>query len=101
MRLPACFALLAGVGIALMSGGRRPLEGRARAAARAGLLVRGLLICAIGLALAYTQPDLEIILAFFGLYFIFAIPLLGLRPSVLWKVALGIALLIGAAVASR
>ncbi len=95
-RASATFALLAGVGIALMSGGERPVRGRARTAARAGLLVRGLLISTIGLALSYSEPGGEnsIILAFFGLYFIFAIPLVGLRRRALWGAAGTIALLV-------
>ena len=93
-RASATFALLAGVGIALMSGGQRPVRGRARTAARVGLLVRGLLVSAIGLALAYTDGNLDIILAYFGLFFIFAIPLLGLSARALWVAAFAIALLV-------
>src|SRR5690606_18319682 len=51
-RASALFAVLAGVSLALMSGGPRPLVGRDLRAAAAGLAVRALLIGAVGLLLA-------------------------------------------------
>ena len=45
----ALFALLAGVGLALTSGGRHPHQGRKMTADRIGLLVRAVLIAAVGL----------------------------------------------------
>jgi uncharacterized membrane protein YeiB len=92
-RAAATFALLAGVGIALLSGARRPVEGRARAPVRAGLAVRGLLLVVIGFALGYLDSDVQVILTYFGLFFIFAIPLIGLRARVLWIAAIAIAVL--------
>jgi uncharacterized membrane protein len=88
------FALIAGVSIALVSGGPRPVEGRARTAVRAGLVVRGLLIASIGLMLGYFDSGIEVVLATYGLLFIFAIPLLGLRARVLWIAAIAIAVLV-------
>ena len=45
----ALFALLAGVGLALTSGGRHPHEGRTMTADRIGLVVRAVLIAIVGL----------------------------------------------------
>ena len=50
---PALFALLAGTGLALTSGGRRPLRGREMTAARAGIAVRALLLLILGLVIGH------------------------------------------------
>src|SRR6185312_14577707 len=54
-RAAALFALIAGISIALQSGGRRPPAGRAMTASRAALALRGLMILGIGLLLGYTD----------------------------------------------
>jgi Heparan-alpha-glucosaminide N-acetyltransferase, catalytic len=83
-RASALFAVLAGVGIALGTGGTRPpASGRAHAAAAAGLLVRGLLVALVGLALVELDPPVAVILAYYGLLFAVAAPLLRLRALVL------------------
>jgi uncharacterized membrane protein len=79
-RASALFAVLAGVGIALATGGTRPpTTGRAHAAAAAGLLVRGLLVALVGLALVELDPPVAVILAYYGLLFAVATPMLRLR----------------------
>ncbi|MGY1603682.1 heparan-alpha-glucosaminide N-acetyltransferase domain-containing protein [Geodermatophilus sp. SYSU D00815] len=85
-RSAATFATVAGVGIALLSGGRHPVRGRARAATAAGLAVRAVLIAAIGLLLGLTDHVL-VILVYYGLLFLLAIPLLGLLPKALAALA--------------
>jgi uncharacterized membrane protein len=83
-RASALFAVLAGVGVALSTGGDRPPPpGRAHAAAAAGLLVRGLLVAVVGLALVELDPPVAVILAYYGLLFALATPLLRLRTPVL------------------
>ncbi|GAA1496214.1 heparan-alpha-glucosaminide N-acetyltransferase domain-containing protein [Paeniglutamicibacter kerguelensis] len=82
-RASALFALLAGVSLAFSSGGTRPLRGRPLKAAMAGVAARALVIMAIGMLLAYAGPDVEIILAYYGVMFLLAVPLLGLTPRVL------------------
>ena len=63
-RASALFAVLAGVSMALMSGGARPVRGGGAAAATTGLAVRAVLIAALGLALGGSRlgaggdPDL-------------------------------------------
>jgi hypothetical protein len=82
-RASALFAVLAGVGVALSTGGRRPpATGRAHAAAAAGLLVRGALVAAVGFALITffaARAQVAVILPYYGLLFAVATPLLRLR----------------------
>src|SRR4051812_1329328 len=82
-RSATMFVMVAGISLAFITGGRRPVQGRARRAAAVGLIVRALLIAAIGLALGNGSPDLIVILPYYGLFFLLAIPFLGLRPRTL------------------
>lgn len=81
-RASALFAVLAGVGLALASGGTRPLRGRALRAARAGVIARACLLTVVGLLLARVDSPPLVILAYYGLLFLVAVPFLGLgaRP---------------------
>jgi uncharacterized membrane protein len=83
----ALFALLAGVGIAFTSG-RRPPHGVAWRANAAALVVRALLIGTVGLLLGYVVPGsfAAVILPYYALLFVLAIPLLSL--SVRWLIGL-------------
>jgi uncharacterized membrane protein len=76
----ALFALLAGVGIAFASGGRRRPTGWTWTAQAASLLVRALIIGTVGLALGYLVPtDLAgVILPYYAALFVLAVPLLSL-----------------------
>lgn len=87
------FALLAGLTLAFMTGGSRPISGNALTASRAGLVVRAALIAALGLLLAYVDPPAAIILAYYGVMFLLAIPLLRLSVKALVALALAIAIL--------
>jgi uncharacterized membrane protein YeiB len=83
-RSATLFVMVAGISLAFITGGRHPVQGLARQAARASIAVRALLIGLIGLALAYVAPDdLGVILTYYGLFFLLAIPLIGLRPRTL------------------
>jgi uncharacterized membrane protein len=83
-RASALFAVLAGVGIALSTGGpRRPPDARSHRGAAAGLLVRGVLVGLLGLVLAGLGSPVAVILAYYGLLFAVATPLLRLPPAVL------------------
>ncbi|MCW2135369.1 Protein of unknown function (DUF1624) [Arthrobacter sp. VKM Ac-2550] len=77
-RPAALFALIAGISIALLTGGRRTPAGRAMTANRAGLALRALLITSIGLLLGPTDTTVAIILPYYGILFLLAVPLLGL-----------------------
>ena len=83
-RAAATFAVLAGVGIAFMTGRRRVGRDRARGVA-AMLVARALAIGAIGLALGYCDARLgAVILPYYAVLFLFAVPLVFL-PT--WAVA--------------
>ncbi|MBB3086730.1 heparan-alpha-glucosaminide N-acetyltransferase domain-containing protein [Geodermatophilus sabuli] len=87
-RSATLFVMVAGISLAFISGGRRPVQGTARRAARANIAVRALLIGLIGLALSYVAPpDLGVILTYYGVFFLLAIPLIGLRPRILIGIA--------------
>ena len=68
------------------AGHRWPAAARRRAghaAAAAGLLVRGLLVTLVGLALVELESSVAVILAYYGLLFALATPLLRLRAPTL------------------
>lgn len=86
----ALFALLAGVGLAFSSGGRSPRRGRAMTADRAGLLVRAVLITAVGLLVNQLLPEdapAYNILVYYGVFFLLAVPVLHLPARVLLVLA--------------
>jgi uncharacterized membrane protein len=93
-RAATMFVMVAGISLAFISGGFHPVQGIAHRAAAVNIAVRGLLIGAIGLALGTIglavggEPgDLLVILPYYTLFFLLAIPLLGLRPRVLACIA--------------
>lgn len=83
-RASALFAVLAGVGVALASGGtRRPAGAREHLGAGAALVVRGVLVGALGLTLVASEAPVAIILAYYGLLFVVAAFLLRVPRGVL------------------
>jgi uncharacterized membrane protein len=92
----ALFALLAGVGVAFATGGRRRPSGRSWGAQSGALLVRALLIGSLGLLLGYAvaDDDAAVILPYYALLFVLAIPLLTLpiRALVALAVLIGVGL---------
>jgi uncharacterized membrane protein len=87
----ALFALLAGVGLALSTGGRRPHQGRTMTAERVGLAVRAVIIGIIALVIAALMPPEDPpavgILLYYAVFFLLAIPFLHLRPLALFTSA--------------
>jgi len=75
------FATLAGVSIALVTGGARPLAGPARARAAARLALRGALLWGIGILLVLTGVPVYVILPAYALLFALSLPFLGLRAG--------------------
>jgi uncharacterized membrane protein YeiB len=75
-RSAALFAVLAGVGLALGSGGADPTPERLRRARRA-IPVRAAVIGALGLTLGLVTTPVAIILVYYAVLFLFAIPVLG------------------------
>jgi uncharacterized membrane protein len=90
----ALFALLAGVGVALASGRRNPPHGRTWAAHASSLAARALIVGAVGLILGYLVPRslADVILPYYALLFLLAIPLLVLPIRALVVTAAAIAI---------
>jgi len=91
-RSAATFAVLAGVGLALLTGGPRPLNGRRYGGAAAGLVVRATAIGAVGLLLGLGDSGVAVILAYYAVLFVIAIPLLPLRSGALAAIAITVAI---------
>ncbi|WP_371643824.1 DUF418 domain-containing protein [Streptomyces mirabilis] len=93
-RASALFAFLAGFSIVLITGRRTPKTGRAGRQAVAKVVIRALILLVLGTALTLTGTPVEVILAFYGLYFLLVLPLyrLGARP--LAVIAVGGALIL-------
>ena len=87
------FALLAGVSLALISGGTRPRRGRDLTRARVVIAVRALLVMAGGLLLNLVPLDAFSILPFYGVFFLVGALLIGLRRR--WLVVLAAAFALG------
>jgi len=79
----ALFVTLAGVSLALVSGGRAPSAGRGMAAARWSLAARAGVIAGVGLLTGLLDPAVDVILVHYGTFFLLAIPFLGLRTPYL------------------
>lgn len=92
-RASALFAVLAGVGLALTTGGPEPYRGSRLLAARCGLIARASLLALIGLLLGVVDTPVAIILVYYALLFVCALPFLSLGPGALAACAVGWALL--------
>ncbi|NNN29447.1 DUF418 domain-containing protein [Streptomyces sp. S3(2020)] len=93
-RASALFAFLAGFSIMLMTGRRTPKTGRAGRQAVAKVVIRALVLLALGTALTLSGTPVEVILAFYGLYFLIVLPLYRLRALPLALIAAGSALVL-------
>jgi hypothetical protein len=82
-RASALFAVLAGVSVALVSGRTRPVRGRERYAVSTRLVVRSLVIGALGLTLGLVPTGIAVILAYYAVLFLLGLPFLGLRAPAL------------------
>ncbi|WP_246257300.1 heparan-alpha-glucosaminide N-acetyltransferase domain-containing protein [Amycolatopsis anabasis] len=82
-RSAALFAVLAGVSIALMSGGREPKTGLAQTRVSLRLATRAPLIMALGLWLTNLNTGYLVILSYYGICFLVAIPFLRMRAKAL------------------
>ncbi|MGW4241110.1 DUF418 domain-containing protein [Nocardia sp. NPDC004722] len=94
-RSAALFAVLAGISLALMSGGARPATGIAFRRSLIRITARAVLVALLGLALAqlHSGIGIMIILSYYGLFFLLALPALRLSARALavlaaaWAVA--------------
>ena len=82
-RASALFALLAGVSLALVTGATRPVRGRDRTRASTAIVIRALLIGLIGLLLVEAGAPVAVILTYYAVLFVLALPFLGMSPATL------------------
>ncbi|WP_344594115.1 DUF418 domain-containing protein [Actinomadura vinacea] len=86
-RSAALFALLAGVSVVIISGRRRPKSGREGRRARAKIAIRGVALVALGTAVAMLPSPVDVIIAYYGLCFLLALPLARLPAKTLAVIA--------------
>ncbi|MFI6168435.1 DUF418 domain-containing protein [Nocardia sp. NPDC051052] len=86
-RSSALFAFLAGFSILLITGRRVPKTGPAGRQARVKILIRAAILLVLGTLLTASGTKVEVILAYYGLYFLLALPLARLRADTLAVIA--------------
>ncbi|TLS43553.1 DUF418 domain-containing protein [Streptomyces montanus] len=91
-RSSALFAVLAGFAVALITGRRTPKTGLAGRQAVAKVIIRAVILIALGTALTLTGTPVVPILAFYGLFFLLVLPLYRLGAKPLALIAAGWAL---------
>lgn len=87
------FVVLAGVSIALLSGGTNPARGEGAHRAVTRIAVRAVLLAPLGLLLTALGTDVEVILTYYALFFLLALPALRLRTRALVSLAAMLAVL--------
>ncbi|MFF5309787.1 DUF418 domain-containing protein [Streptomyces massasporeus] len=85
------FATLAGFSLMLLAGRREPKTGLAGRQAKARIAIRAVVLLALGTVMAMEYGGV-IILGFYGVYFLLALPLVRLRARTLAITALALAL---------
>lgn len=88
------FAVLAGVSIALATGGRHGVTGERLAGRRRWLARRALALWVLGILLIMTGVPVYVILPAYGILFLFALPFVGSGAIALAAWAAGIALIV-------
>jgi uncharacterized protein len=81
------FAVLAGVSIAIISGGRKPVSGVPLLQARARIFARAALIFVLGGLLTALGTQVAVILPAYAVLFVFALPFLRWSPQRLFALA--------------
>ncbi|MBV1939101.1 DUF418 domain-containing protein [Streptomyces sp. BV286] len=85
------FATLAGFSLVLLAGRREPKTGLAGRQAKARIAIRAVVLLALGTVMAMEYGGV-IILGFYGVYFLLALPLVRLRAKTLAIIAASLAL---------
>lgn len=93
-RSSALFAFLAGFAVVLITGRGTPKTGRAGRQAVAKVVIRAVILLALGTALTMSGIPVDVILAFYGLYFLLVLPLYQLGAGPLAAIAAGTALVL-------
>ncbi|WP_433656609.1 DUF418 domain-containing protein [Nocardia sp. CA-128927] len=86
-RSSALFAFLAGFSILLITGRRVPKVGQAGRQARVKVLIRAGILLVLGTALTASGTKVEVILAYYGMYFLLVLPFARLRAVTLAVIA--------------
>lgn len=82
-RSSALFATLAGLSLVLITGGSRPKTGRPMRQAVVRIVIRSILLLALGSWLTALGTSIVVILAYYGLFFLLALPFVKLRARTL------------------
>ncbi|MFC0439896.1 heparan-alpha-glucosaminide N-acetyltransferase domain-containing protein [Kutzneria buriramensis] len=90
-RSSALFAMLAGVSLALTTGRQQPEVGVQGRQAVVRIVIRAVVLVALGMALTMLDTPVDVIIAYYGVYFLLALPLIRLRARTLAAVAAGLA----------
>lgn len=93
-RSSALFAFLAGFAVVLITGRAAPKTGLAGRQARVKLVIRAVILLALGTWLTMSGTPVDVILAFYGLYFLLVLPLYRLGAGPLAAIAAGTALVL-------
>ncbi|GGV02412.1 hypothetical protein GCM10010211_82200 [Streptomyces albospinus] len=92
-RASALFAFLAGFAVVLITGRSTPKTGLAGRQAIAKVVIRAVVLLVAGTALTSTGTPVEVILAFYGVYFLLVLPLYRLSAGSLAVIAVGAAVI--------
>jgi uncharacterized membrane protein YeiB len=82
-RSSALFATLAGLSLVLIAGGHRAKTGRPMRQAVVRIVIRSVLLLALGSWLVAMGTSIVVILAYYGLFFLLALPFIKLRTRTL------------------
>jgi uncharacterized membrane protein YeiB len=82
-RSSALFATLAGLSLVLIAGGHRTKIGRPMRQAVVRIVIRSVLLLALGSLLVAMGTSIVVILAYYGLFFLLALPFIKLRTRTL------------------
>lgn len=77
-RSSALFALVAGIGLALLSGGNRMHDRAGISRDRRGIAARAVVIAMVGLMLGGLETNIAVILFHYGILFLMALPFIGM-----------------------
>ncbi|MDV9170850.1 DUF418 domain-containing protein [Streptomyces sp. W16] len=93
-RSSALFAVLAGFSLIIIMGRPRPRTGRAGRQAAVRVVIRAVVLLALGYALTALGTEVEVILSCYGLLFLTVLPLHRLRAATLARIAAAGALIL-------
>lgn len=86
-RSSALFAVLAGFTLVIITGRPSPRTGRDGRQAAGRIVIRGIVLMALGFALTALDTSIDVILSFYGLIFLAVLPLYRLRATTLAVIA--------------